>query len=143
MNRRKLIIGAAVTVATAASAATAQACNYIRQDDALFDYAAADGWPVWVGEVAEIEPEGSYGVPNEFQLGVFGWVRVRLVRSLAGTGEPSVRARYGSGGLYCGYPWEPRLGEQVIVVGHPQLPVVVTAEQGRETRYAAIFTDER
>jgi hypothetical protein len=119
-----------------AAAAPAAACTLMALDDVFIARAVRDNGSIWIGRVTTVIP-GPEQTTNQL-FGPSGQVRIAPERRLRGGTPAEITSRYDKH-PFCGYPWDPRVGERVLVVRAFGGAHVLTAEQAGRTRYARHF----
>lgn len=134
MIARLSFVGVAASVLLA-GATPAAACSLVAITPDYVHRAAERGTAVWVGRVIavtpEVRPENAFGGPGG---------KATIVIELQVRGDPGsqIVVDYNIR-PFCGYPWEPRVGDRLLVIRYPTGPHLFAEEQVRGTRYARYF----
>lgn len=133
----RLPLATLAAAAPLASAAPAAACTLMGISPDYIGRVVKDGQATWVGRVSVVTPEPGRTIePLQGPGGTATIVFERRIRGPAGT---QITVSYDTA-PYCGYPWSPRVGDQVLVIQYPTGPRLFTQAQVASSRYERYLT---
>lgn len=125
---------AAIGIATALTlaAAPASACSLVGISPDYIGRVAKGGEAVWVGRVSavtpEVRPDNAFGGPG-------GKATIVFERRLKGHAKTEIVVAYNTR-PFCGYPWDPKVGDRLLVIQYPTYQQLFTEAQVAGSRYA-------
>ena len=91
---------------------------------------------MWVGRVSVVTPEPDR--PNRALGGPGGKVTIVLETRIRGHAKAEFQANYDTA-PFCGVPWNPAVGDRLLVVQYPAYPMLFAEDKVAGSLYAHYF----
>lgn len=131
----RLSLAAIAATVLLAAASPASACSLVPITPAYVNRAAQGGQAVWVGRVIvvtpEERPETAFGGPG-------GKATIVIERQVRGDPGSQIVVDYNTR-PFCGIPWNPKVGDRLLVIRYPTGPRLFLEGDVAGTRYTRYF----
>lgn len=118
-------------------AAPASACTLMGISPPYVNRVAREGQAVWVGRVSVVTPEPRRS--DQPMRGPGGKVTIVLDTPIRGHAKAEFQVNYDTA-PYCGVPWDPKVGDRLLVVQFPTYPQLFAQNEVGGSLYAHYFT---